>query len=76
MVSMANDDVPGTIGLCAHCGYACQLRTHYWQDYETGEPLRGDFWDHFVLNVFTCHIATPKRSIRDRLHVDLPDMGG
>jgi hypothetical protein len=53
------------ITLCWHCGYAIQLRYHRWQDQETGEYFDGLFWDHFVLNEFTCHAAAPKTSLRE-----------
>lgn len=53
----------GDITLCDACGYAIRLNHHTWNDDETGEPFGGLFWDHFTLNTFTCHVATPKLSV-------------
>jgi hypothetical protein len=60
-------DKIGTIGVCCHCGYACQLRLFRWRDPETGQPVEGSWWEHFVCTMFTAHVAAPKRSIRDRV---------
>lgn len=60
---MMRDFGEGDITLCAHCGYAIRLNRHNWTDYETGQPYSELFWDHFVVNVFTCHTAKPKRSM-------------
>ena len=57
----------GTIGVCAHCGYACQLRRHRWTA-DDGIPYEDDWWEHFVLTQFTCHTAAPKRSVWEVNH--------
>ena len=65
-MTIANDPV-GTVGLCASCGYAIRVNRHRWYDDEDARWIEADFWDHLVNNVFTCHTAKPKRSIREVL---------
>lgn len=62
-------DLVGTIGICAHCGYAIQLRRQTWTDDE-GRKQAGNWWMHFVSNMFTAHTAEPKLSVSDRLKPD------
>lgn len=64
----------GCVTLCDHCGYAIQLRRHRWEDVDRpGIWHEGDFWDHFVDNVFTCHTAVPKLGVLDAAAVVLSE---
>jgi len=60
---MPTEEAVGTVALCATCGYAIQVCRHRWTD--RGQSMEANFWDHFVLNTFTCHVAKPKWSVRE-----------
>jgi hypothetical protein len=62
---MIATDPVGTIGICASCGYAIEVRHDRWHDEEDGRWHEADFWYHFARNMFTAHYAEPKRSIRE-----------
>jgi hypothetical protein len=68
---MHEGDRLGTIGLCARCGYAIQLRRDRWTDDETGVIHEADFWYHFASAFasafFTCHDPVPKVSVTERM---------
>lgn len=54
----------GDITLCAHCGYAIQLRRFDNCVGPLGEPCSLDLWEHFRMSI-TPHTPAPKRAFTD-----------